>query len=170
MAGAIRSAAMLSDAPIKIPPSSAPVRLPSPPTITVMKARSVKSTARNGCVSKIGVISAPAMPAQATPIPDVIAKTVGIRKPMAAAPVRLSAAARMACPKIEKRRKAARTAMTTAAHRAACRRTRSSRSGPSDMVSKPAVESTLRESAPKIIRCSPVIARESPMNRMNCAC
>ena len=72
-AGEKASAAIASASPISTPPNSAPVRLPSPPTITMMKAIRVKSVARNGCVSNIGEIRAPAAPAQAMPMPAVTA-------------------------------------------------------------------------------------------------
>ena len=105
MAGSISNAAVASARPISTPPTSAPDKLPSPPTMTTTKAISVKSTARNGWVSKIGAIRPPAAPAHAAPMPAVTAKIRGMRRPMTSPPSRLSAAARTAWPNGDKPQK-----------------------------------------------------------------
>ena len=57
--------------PISRPPISAPVMLPSPPTITITKASRVYSAARKGVTGMMVIMSAPAAPTQAAPTPKV---------------------------------------------------------------------------------------------------
>lgn len=93
--------------------------LPSPPTMTMVKERSVKSGAKAGVASSSRIMSVPATPAQAAPIPKVRAKSRLKSSPTTAAPTRLSAEARIAVPRRERRKKTKRASETATATRAA---------------------------------------------------
>jgi hypothetical protein len=71
--GSKKKPASASVTPINMPPTSAPLMEPSPPTITMTKACKVKACASAGRASAMVTIRAPAAPTQASPIPKVSA-------------------------------------------------------------------------------------------------